>query len=51
MDSDILRRIAEIIDPMTWKAWEVDAEIQTRRRVSEAKASEILKLLCPSAND
>lgn len=45
MAEDVARAVAEIIDPMAWKAWEVASDIATRRKVSEAKASEILKLL------
>lgn len=37
--------VAKIIDPMAWKAWEIDHAIETRRKVSLAKAQEILELV------
>ncbi len=39
---DVFERIAREIDPMAWRAWEVDGEIDTRRKVSLAKARSIL---------
>lgn len=41
----VLRSVAEIIDPMAWKAWEIDRDIETRRAVSLAKAKEIERAL------
>ena len=39
---DVFERIAKEIDPMAWRAWEVDNEIDTRRKVSLAKARCVL---------
>jgi hypothetical protein len=40
--SDALERIAREIDPMAWKAWEITSDIDTRKKVSIAKARSAL---------
>lgn len=41
---DITQQAAEIIDPMAWAAWEIDLNIESRRKMSLIKAAQILAL-------